>query len=157
MQQQKMEKVQQHQWWRAVRSRLSYKNATIVVCLFNIITVLLLLQGFFYSSSSKLPTSNKALYRHTKESEDIRRTMIPRDLIQRVREIGQDIYIETEQIQQKDVKQTAAVDLISRLNNFRSYTDAGSNKALEEWRKRKMERARQRSLVKNGTASSQPY
>ncbi|KAI3469874.1 hypothetical protein Pfo_026537 [Paulownia fortunei] len=150
-----MEKVQQQQWWRAVKSRLSYKNATIVVCLFNIITGLLLLQSFFYSSSSKIASSHKALYRHIKECEDIRRTMVPVDLIKRVREISQDAYVETEQIEQKDIKQTAAVDLISRLNNFHSYSDAGSTKALEEWRKRKMERARQRTLVKNGTASSQ--
>ncbi|XP_057772353.1 uncharacterized protein LOC130991917 isoform X2 [Salvia miltiorrhiza] len=152
-----MEKLQQHQWSRAVKSRLSYKNATILVCLFNITTVLLLLHGFLYSPSPKSPISNKALYRHIKESEDIRRALIPHDLIKRVREIGEGVYVETEQMQQKDVKQTAAVDLISRLNNFRSYSDAGSNKALEEWRKRKMERARQRSLGKDGTASSQPY
>ncbi|KAL1535651.1 hypothetical protein AAHA92_28408 [Salvia divinorum] len=152
-----MEKLQQHQWSRAVKSRLSYKNATILVCLFNITTVLLLLHGFLYSTSSKSPISSKALYRHIKESEDIRRTLIPRNLIKRVREIGEDVYVETEQILQKDAKQTAAVDLISRLNNFRSYSDAGSNKALEEWRKRKMERVRQRSLAKDGTASSQPY
>ncbi|KAL1535652.1 hypothetical protein AAHA92_28408 [Salvia divinorum] len=150
-----MEKLQQHQWSRAVKSRLSYKNATILVCLFNITTVLLLLHGFLYSTSSKSPIST--LYRHIKESEDIRRTLIPRNLIKRVREIGEDVYVETEQILQKDAKQTAAVDLISRLNNFRSYSDAGSNKALEEWRKRKMERVRQRSLAKDGTASSQPY
>ncbi|KAG6393445.1 hypothetical protein SASPL_147686 [Salvia splendens] len=130
---QEMEKLQQHQWSRAVKSRLSYKNATILVCLFNITTVLLLLHGFLYSPSSKSPISNKALYRHIKESEDIRRTLIPRDLIKRVsivtvREIGEDLYVETEQILQKDAKQTAAVDLRSRLNNFRSYSDAGSNK-----------------------------
>lgn len=45
-----------------------------------------------------------------------------------VREIGEDAYVETAQVVQKDVKQGAAVDLISRLNNFRSYSDAGSNK-----------------------------
>ncbi|PIN01812.1 hypothetical protein CDL12_25683 [Handroanthus impetiginosus] len=149
-----MEKVQLQQWLRAVKSRLSYKNATIIVCLFNILTALFLLQSFFYSPSSKVASSHKALYRHIKESEDIRRSMVPVDLIRRVREIGQNVYVETDQIQQKDVKQTAAVDLISRLNNFRSYSDSGSTKALEEWRKRKMERARQRSLVKNSTASS---
>ncbi|KAL0376839.1 UNVERIFIED_CONTAM: hypothetical protein Scaly_0801500 [Sesamum calycinum] len=151
----KMEKLLQQQWWRAVKSRLSYKNATVVVCLCNVITALLLLQGFFGSSSSKFASPHKALHRYIKESEDIRRTMVPLDLIKRVREIRQEVYVETEQIQQKDVKQTAAVDLISRLNNFRSNSDAGSMKALEEWRKRKMERARQRSLVKNGTSSSQ--
>ncbi|KAL3626501.1 hypothetical protein CASFOL_030050 [Castilleja foliolosa] len=150
-----MEKMQQQLWWRAVKSRLSYKNATLVVCLFNIITLLLFLQGFFPSPSSKLASSQKALYRHIKECENIRSEMIPVDLIKRVREIEEDVHAETEQNQQKDVKQTAAVDLISRLNNFRSNSDAGSMKALEEWRKRKIERARQRSLVKNGTAVSQ--
>ncbi|KAK4405998.1 hypothetical protein Sango_0606300 [Sesamum angolense] len=200
-----MEKLLQQQWWRAVKSRLSYKNATVVVCLCNVITALLLLQGFFGSSSSKFASPHKDecgefageyrkimqhngkideslsffvfsfilniedegnrvmpsgfdvsywKFRYIKESEDIRRTMVPLDLIKRVREIRQEVYVETEQIQQKDVKQTAAVDLISRLNNFRSNSDAGSMKALEEWRKRKMERARQRSLVKNGTTSS---
>ncbi|KAL6519842.1 hypothetical protein OROMI_032736 [Orobanche minor] len=150
-----MEKLQQRQqWWRSVKSRLSYKNATFVVCLLNIITLLLFLQGFFPYSSSKFASSQKALYRHMKECEDIRRAMVPVDLIKRVREIGQDVDVETE-LQQKDVKQTAAVDLITRLNNFRSNSDPGSMKALEEWRKRKMERARQRLLVKNGTTISQ--
>ncbi|KAL8479701.1 hypothetical protein ACS0TY_026577 [Phlomoides rotata] len=123
-----MEKLQQ-QWWRAVKSHLSYKNATILVCLFNIITALLFLRGFF-CSSSKFATSHKALYVHVKESEDIRRAMVPLDLIRRVREIRQDVNVETEQIQQKDVKQTAAVDLISRLNNFRSNSDTGSIRGM---------------------------
>ncbi|KAL6522823.1 hypothetical protein OROHE_016670 [Orobanche hederae] len=149
-----MEKLQQ-QWWRSVKARLSYKNATFAVCLLNTITLLLFLQGFFPYSSSKFASSQKALYRHMKECEDVRRAMVPVDLIKRVREIGQDVNVETEQLQQKDVKQTAAVDLITRLNNFRSNSDAGSMKALEEWRKRKMERARQRLLVKNGTTISQ--
>lgn len=81
--------------------------------------------------------------------------MEPLELIRRVREIKQEAYIKPEPVQQKDIKQTAAVDLITRLNNFRSYSDTGSLKALEEWRKRKMERARQRELGKNGTATSQ--
>ncbi|KAL6548265.1 hypothetical protein OROGR_008686 [Orobanche gracilis] len=123
-----MEKLQQQQWWRSVKSRLSYKNATFVVCLLNLITLLLFLQGLFPYSSSKLASSQKALYRHMKECEDIRRAMVPVDLIKRVREIAQDIDVETEQLQQKDVKQTAAVDLITRLNNFRSNSDSGSMK-----------------------------
>ncbi|CAA0828923.1 Unknown protein [Striga hermonthica] len=148
-----MEKVQQQHLWRSVKSHLSYKNATILLCTFNIITALLLLQPFFYSPSSRLASSQRALFRHIKECEDIRRAMVPLDLIKRVREIEKDMHVETEQVQQKEIKQTAAVDLISRLNNFRSNSDAGSTKALEEWRKRKMERARQR-LVKNGVTSS---
>ncbi|KAL2506507.1 hypothetical protein Adt_22128 [Abeliophyllum distichum] len=147
-----MEKIQQQQqWWRVMKLWLSYKNATIVVCLFNIITALLLLQGFLNFPSS----SHKALYRHIKESEDIRRSMVPKDLIKRVREIEKEAYVESQPVPKKDAKQTAAADLISRLNNFHSNSDAGSVRALEEWRKRKMERARQRSMVKNGTSGSQ--
>ncbi|XP_073307001.1 uncharacterized protein [Primulina huaijiensis] len=143
-----MEKLQQQKYWRAVRSLISYKNATIVVCLLNIISALILLQGFLFPSpSSRLASSNKALYRNIKESEDIRRSMVPVDLIRRVREIGKDMSVETESVKQKDVKQTAAEDLISKLNNFRSYSDVGNVKALEEWRKRKMERAKQRSML----------
>lgn len=151
-----MEKTHHHyhhqQWWRALKSRLTYKNATIVVCLINILAALFLLHGVIHPSSI---ASRTALQRHVKESEDIRRRMVPVDLIKRVRQIREEAYSETEQVQQKDVKvkQTAAVDLISRLNNFRSYSDAGSVKAIEEWRRRKMERARQRSLIKNGTGS----
>ncbi|KAL2530266.1 hypothetical protein Fot_23463 [Forsythia ovata] len=146
-----MEKIQPQQWWRVMKLWLSYKNATIIVCLFNIITALLLLQGFLNFPSS----SHKALYRHMKESEDIRRSMVPKDLIKRVREIEEEAYVETQPVPKKDAKQTAAADLISRLNNFHSNSDAGSVRALEEWRKRKMERARQRSMVKNGTSGSQ--
>ncbi|XP_051127554.1 uncharacterized protein LOC127249005 [Andrographis paniculata] len=152
-----MEKMHQQQWWRAVKSRLTYKNATLVVCLCNVIAALFLLHCvFFHPSSSRSAVSQKALLRHMKESEDIRRSMVPVDLIRRVREIREEEHAEAEEIQQKDVKvkQTAAVDLISRLNNFRSYSDPGSVKAIEEWRRRKMERARQRSLVKNGTGVS---
>ncbi|KZV34035.1 hypothetical protein F511_02808 [Dorcoceras hygrometricum] len=142
-----MEKLQQQQYWRAGRSLLSYKNATIVVCLLNIISAIILLQGFLFPSpSTRLASYNKALFRHIKESEEIRRSMVPVDLIRRVREIGKDVSIETELVKQRDVKQTAAEDLISRLNNFRSYSDVGNVKALEEWRKRKMERAKQRSI-----------
>ncbi|KAF1897439.1 hypothetical protein Lal_00035144 [Lupinus albus] len=72
-----------------------------------------------------------------------------------VREIEQEVYTQPETAQKKDTKQTAAVGLSKRLKDFRSVNDAGSMKALEEWRKRKIERARQRQLEKNGTTSSQ--
>lgn len=81
--------------------------------------------------------------------------MLPLELIKRVREIEQEGYTEPETAQKKDTKQTAAVDLSKRLKDFRSLNDAASLKALEEWRKRKIERARQRQLEKNGTTSSQ--
>ncbi|KAK8984136.1 hypothetical protein V6N11_029460 [Hibiscus sabdariffa] len=66
-------------------------------------------------------------------------------------EIQQEAYSEPETIQPKDAKQTAALDLSKRLQDFRTLNDASSLKALEEWRKRKMKRARQRELEKNGT------
>ncbi|XP_059310330.1 uncharacterized protein LOC132061558, partial [Lycium ferocissimum] len=117
-----------------------FKNVTIIVTLFNMIAALFLLHSFFSS-----------VERYTKEAEEIRHAMFPVELIKRVKEIQKEAYVETDPVQQKDAKQTAAVDLISRLNNYRSYSDSGSVKVREEWRKRKMERARQRELEKNGT------
>lgn len=43
-------------------------------------------------------------------------------------EIENEAYGEPEIVEQKDIKQTAAVNLVSRLNNFRSYSDPGSIK-----------------------------
>ncbi|KAJ8547165.1 hypothetical protein K7X08_010751 [Anisodus acutangulus] len=136
--------VAQHRW----RLRWSFKNATIIVTLFNMITALFLLHTFFSSSSYTTPSS---VERYMKEAEEIRRAMLPVELIKRVKEIQKEANVEPDPVLQKDAKQTAAVDLISRLNNYRSYSDSGSVKVLEEWRKRKMERARQRELEKNGT------
>lgn len=45
-----------------------------------------------------------------------------------MKEIQKEGHVEPDPLQQKDAKQTAAVDLISRLNNYRSYTDSGSVK-----------------------------
>jgi hypothetical protein len=45
-----------------------------------------------------------------------------------VREIEQEVYAEPEALQQKDTKQTAAVDLSKRLNDLRSLNDASSLK-----------------------------
>ncbi|XP_062166911.1 uncharacterized protein LOC133873192 [Alnus glutinosa] len=141
------------------RMRFSFRNATIVVCFLNVVTALLLLQGFLSSASSRSKISasqyHSAQIRYIKESEEIRLAMQPLELIKRVREIEQEVYAEPETVQQKDTKQTAAVDLSKRLNDLRSFNDAGSLKALEEWRKRKMDRARQRELEKNGTVASQ--
>uniref|UniRef100_A0A175YP34 DNA mismatch repair proteins mutS family domain-containing protein n=1 Tax=Daucus carota subsp. sativus TaxID=79200 RepID=A0A175YP34_DAUCS len=92
---------------------------------------------------------------YIKESEEIRRAMEPVELIKRVREIEREVYVETEPIQQKDTKQAVAVNLISRLNDFHVNSDAASMKALEEWRMRKMERAKQRGLGKNATITVQ--
>ncbi|XP_019181452.1 PREDICTED: uncharacterized protein LOC109176468 [Ipomoea nil] len=141
-----MEKVQQQQWWKL---RWSYRNATILVSLFNFIAALFLLQSFFFSASPS--TKSNSVERYIRESEEIRRAMMPVNLIKRVKEIEKEAYIEVEPLEHKDVKQGAAVDLITRMNNIRSYSEASGTKALEEWRKRKMERARKRELGKDGT------
>lgn len=80
--------------------------------------------------------------------------MRPLELIQRVKEIEQEAYAEPETVQHKETKQTAALDLSKRLTNARTFSDAAGLKALEEWRKRKMERAKQRELGRNATAAS---
>ncbi|KNA17007.1 hypothetical protein SOVF_084040 [Spinacia oleracea] len=147
--------TQQHQSWKL---RFSFKNATIVVCLLNLVTALFLLQGFFSPSSSsrRFPQNhpNSVKLSYAKESEELRRAMQPLELIRRVREIERESYTEPETVQHTETKQTAAVDLSKRLTNARTFTDAASIKALEEWRKRKMERARQREMGRNATAAS---
>ncbi|VVA37034.1 PREDICTED: unknown [Prunus dulcis] len=141
------------------RPRLSFRSATIMMCLLNVITALLLLQGFLSSASSrsKLSTShlNSATLRYVRESEEIRLAMRPLELIKRVKEIQQEVYAKPETVKEKDTKQNVAGDLSKRLKDLHSVNDATSFKALEEWRKRKMERARLRELEKNGTLASQ--
>ncbi|KAI9094789.1 hypothetical protein K1719_026595 [Acacia pycnantha] len=143
------------QWWRM---KFSFRNATILVCFFNVVVALFLIQGFIASTYTRnKPSSthsNSGQLSYIKQSEDIRLAMVPLELIKRVKEIEQEAYRGPEKVQQKDTRQTAAVDLSKRLKDFRSLNDAASLKALEEWRKRKIERARQRQLEKNGTASS---
>ncbi|CAH8251150.1 unnamed protein product [Arabidopsis lyrata] len=144
-----------HQW----RMRFSFKNATIALTVVNVLIFLFLLQGFFTSSSSSSSSSSSrrlisAQLRYIKEAEEIRLKMQPLELIKRVREIEQEASAGQETEQHKDVKQTTAVDLSKRLKDFRALNDASSLKALEEWRKRKMERARQRDLEKTGGVSS---
>ncbi|EOY06231.1 hypothetical protein QUC31_016384 [Theobroma cacao] len=141
------------------RLRLSLKSATIALNIFNVLAALFLLQWFLSSASSRTKLSsnqpNSVEFNYIKESEEIRLALQPLELIKRVKEIQQEAYAEQETVQPNDAKQTAAVDLSKRLKDFRSLNDAASLKALEEWRKRKMERARQRELEKNGTVTSQ--
>ncbi|XP_030477099.1 uncharacterized protein LOC115694116 [Syzygium oleosum] len=143
--------MEMQQSWRM---RFSFRNATLFVCFLNVVAALFLLQGFFtsFSASSRSARSNSAMLRYIKECEEIRLSMQPLALIKRVKEIQQEAYTEPETVQPK---QTAAIDLSKRLKDFRSFNDAASVKALEEWRKRKMERARQRELERNGTAAFQ--
>ncbi|XP_021290237.1 uncharacterized protein LOC110421092 [Herrania umbratica] len=141
------------------RLRLSFKSATIALNIFNVLAALFLLQWFLSSASSRTKLSsnqpNSVEFNYIKESEEIRLALQPLELIKRVKEIQQEAYAEPETVQPNDAKQTAAVDLSKRLKDFRSLNDAASLKALEEWRKRKMERARQREMEKNGTVTSQ--
>ncbi|KFK42795.1 hypothetical protein AALP_AA1G039900 [Arabis alpina] len=142
-----------HQW----RLRFSFKNATIALTIVNVLIFLFLLQGFFTSSSSSSSSSRRiisAKLRYIKEAEELRRAMEPLELIKRVREIEQEVSAGQVNEKQKDVKQNTAVDLSKRLKDFRALNDASSVKALEEWRKRKMERARQRDLEKTGGVST---
>ncbi|XP_068327026.1 uncharacterized protein [Pyrus communis] len=139
--------------------RLSFRIATITMCLLNLITALLLLQGFLSSASSRSELSashlNSAALRYVRESEEIRFAMRPLELIKRVKEIQQEAYEKPETAKEKDTRQTVAVDLSKRLKDLHYVNDATSFKALEEWRKRKMERARLRQLEKNGTLATQ--
>ncbi|KAL6342869.1 hypothetical protein AAG906_016888 [Vitis piasezkii] len=142
--------METQQPWRSLR--FSFRSATIIVCFLNLIAALLLLQGFLSSASTRkfsTPRPDTVQLNYIKESEEMRRAMEPLELIKRVREITQEAYVEAEIVQPKDTKQTAAEDLSKRLKDSRSFSDAASQKALEEWRKRKMERARQRQLEKN--------
>ncbi|KAL5207931.1 hypothetical protein ABZP36_032366 [Zizania latifolia] len=143
--------------WRAgaSASRLSYKNATIAVFAINLLATALLLRNHF-SSWPRFAGGHRfdsAQLQYIWESEELRRAMEPVDLIRRVKEIEQEAYSEHGMTTQEDAKQTAAVDLSKRLKDLRAGNDGSSQKALEEWRKRKMERARQRAIGKNGTAS----
>ncbi|PIA36207.1 hypothetical protein AQUCO_03400254v1 [Aquilegia coerulea] len=147
--------MENQQSWKLL---LSFKNATMIVCFFNLITVLFLLQGYYSSlSNNKLPRyqTDSVQLKYIRESEEVRRAFEPLELIKRVREIEQEAYVEPEMIKQKAGKQTAAVDLSKRLKDSRVTNDANSLKALEEWRIRMMARARQRALEKNGTSTSQ--
>ncbi|XP_009357955.2 uncharacterized protein LOC103948644 [Pyrus x bretschneideri] len=138
--------------------RLSFRIATIMMCLLNLITALLLLQGFLSSASSRSELSashlNSAALRYVRESEEIRFAMRPLELIKRVKEIQQEAYEKPETTKEKDTRQTVAVDLSKRLKDLHYVNDATSFRALEEWRKRKMERARLRQLEKNGTLAT---
>ncbi|KAJ0970383.1 hypothetical protein J5N97_023260 [Dioscorea zingiberensis] len=144
-------------WWRG--RHLSFKNATIAVCLFNLAAAAILLHSFFSSyprfRSSPSHTVHSAQLRYIMESLEMRRAMEPTELIKRVREIEQEVFVVGPESEKQMVpKQTTAVDLSNRLKDLRATNDANSLKALEEWRKRKMDRARQREIEKNGAIAS---
>ncbi|KAJ8490398.1 hypothetical protein OPV22_012119 [Ensete ventricosum] len=145
--------MESQQGWKM---RFSFKNATILVCFLNLVAVLLLLHGFFATPKRRAAGGHQidpTQLRYILESEEIRRAMEPLELIKRIKEIEQEAYTEPEREIQQIPKQTAAVDLSKRLKD-RAMNDVNSQKALEEWRMRKMERARQREIEKNGTLTS---
>lgn len=94
-----------------------------------------------------------AQIRFIMESEAMRRAMEPVDLIRRLKEIEHEAYTNTEVEIKQVPKQTAAVDLSKKLKD-RAMNDANNQKALEEWRKRKVERARRREIERNSTITS---
>ncbi|ONK79523.1 uncharacterized protein A4U43_C01F7220 [Asparagus officinalis] len=131
------------------KSKLSYKNATILVCFLNLVAALILLHGFFSGSdrrSAQFSQSDPSQIKYLLESEEMRRAMEPSELIKRIKEIEREAYNEPEPEIKQVPKQKAAVDLSKRLKDSRAMNDANSQRALEEWRKRKMERARQREV-----------
>ncbi|CAH8300690.1 unnamed protein product [Eruca vesicaria subsp. sativa] len=140
--------------------RFPFKNATIALTMVNVLIFLFLLRGFFTSSSSSSSSSTRiisARLRYIKEAREIRLAMQPLELIKRVKEIQQEPFIRDETEQQKDVKLNTPDDLSKRVKAFFPTNEALSLKALEEWRKRKMERARQRKVEKTGGAFSSKY
>ncbi|KAG0461879.1 hypothetical protein HPP92_020355 [Vanilla planifolia] len=142
-------------WWRV---RFSFRNATMVVCFLNVIAAIVLLRGLFIFSDGKASRGkqpNVAQMRYIMESEQIRRSMVPFDLIKRIKEIEEESHGEPEMEAKHVPTQTAAVDLSKRLSDLRAMNDANNLKALEEWRKRKMERARRREIERNATLTTQ--
>ncbi|KAL4190568.1 hypothetical protein AMTRI_Chr07g76410 [Amborella trichopoda] len=113
------------------RSRLSYRNATVLLCFFNVVTIILLLQCMFAPSNKKF-TKNRyesVQLRYIRESEAIRRAMVPLELIKRVKEIQQEPYIQPETVvQRKAPKQNSASDLSKRLKDLQALNDANSKK-----------------------------
>ncbi|ONK63794.1 uncharacterized protein A4U43_C07F19010 [Asparagus officinalis] len=137
------------------RSKVSYKNATILICCLNLVAVFFLLHGSDRRNGGRSPRSDPSQGRYFLEAEEIRRAMEPVELIKRIKEIGQEVYSEPgPEIKQAPKQQTAAVDLSKRLKD-RAMNDDKSQRALEEWRIRKMERARLRETGMDGTVITQ--
>ncbi|CAN6486083.1 unnamed protein product [Victoria cruziana] len=130
--------AQQHAFPSKIR--FSYKNATVLVCFFNIVIAILLLHSFFGRSGRRFSLSRGAW-----EAEAMRRAMEPLELMKRVKEIQEEVSRQQEIVAASTgQKQGAASDLSKRLKDFQALNDANSKKALEEWRRRKIGRARQR-------------
>lgn len=96
---------------------------------------------------SFLPLTEQLKY--IKEAEEIRRAMEPVDLIKRVKQIQLESESGVQSQSEKEIlRQKQATELSKRLTDLRSSSD---QKALEEWRKRKIERAKKREPISIGT------
>ncbi|OAY75826.1 uncharacterized protein LOC109727050 [Ananas comosus] len=138
------------------RMRVSLKNATMAVCFLNVVASALLFHRLYGGASPRRSFAHhltNAQLRYISESEELRLAMEPVDLIRRIKEIEQEAYAEPEGETEQAPKLSAAADLSRRLKDRRAVNDADSQKALEEWRKRKVERARQREIEKNRTVT----
>ncbi|GJN13300.1 hypothetical protein PR202_ga31655 [Eleusine coracana subsp. coracana] len=143
--------------WRAGASRLSYKNATILVCAFNLLAVAFLLHHYF-SSWPRIAGGDQldsdCLSKKAVPSAESSRTVrglgkgfsgrpYPRLCnagrprlepgtcwLQAVKEIEQESYGEHGMTTREDPKQTAAVDLSKRLKDLRAGNDGSSQKGF---------------------------
>lgn len=133
--------------------RCSFKHITILLCVFNVLAILLLLQSVLtplferHASHQSRPPPEQLEY--IKEAEAIRRAMEPVDLIKRVKQIQLESEYGVQSQSEKEIsRQKQATELSKRLTDLRS---SGDQKALEEWRKRKIERAKKREPINIGT------
>jgi len=133
--------------------RCSFKQITILLCVFNVLAILLLLQSLltplFERHASHQSQHPPEQLKYIKEAEEIRRAMEPVDLIKRVKQIQLESESGVQSQSEKEIlRQKQATELSKRLSDLRT---AGDQKALEEWRKRKMERAKKREPINAGT------
>ncbi|KAG0460460.1 hypothetical protein HPP92_020757 [Vanilla planifolia] len=142
-------------WWRV---GFSFRNATMVVCFLNVIAAIVLLRGLFIFSDGKASAANNQMLTSKQPLKTIHEGC---KIIwggcwgAMIKEIEEESHGEPEMEAKHVPTQTAAVDLSKRLSDLRAMNDANNLKALEEWRKRKMERARRREIERNATLTTQ--
>ncbi|MCO5567663.1 hypothetical protein L7F22_021357 [Adiantum nelumboides] len=144
------------------RFRYSFRVATLVVCCFNIVAAIYLLQsliGPLFSSPSsaagafvRITDSSATAVRYTpeqldriKEAISIWRAAEPVDLINRVKEIQEESAGVYNLKETRSVKKPGAVALVERLKEIRDSKSKTDQEALEEWRRKKLEEAKRRS------------
>ncbi|KAI5064874.1 hypothetical protein GOP47_0019569 [Adiantum capillus-veneris] len=147
------------------RFRCSLRIATLVVCCFNIVAAIYLLQSFIgplFSSPSSAPFSAGVSVRNThssstaapytpeqldriKEAISIWRAAEPVDLINRVKEIQEESAGVYGLKETRSEKKPGAMGLVERLKEIRDSKSKTDQEALEEWRRKKLEEAKRRS------------